>query len=73
MTQTTHMNQVALAAAGARPCAGATRRCATYAFLTDAPLEGNASVVMSMSWQHAQFSKDITTKRPARHLGGRPT
>lgn len=73
MTQTTHMNQVAHVAAGARPCAGATRGRAAYATLASNPLEGNASVVMSMSWQRDQFSKDITTKRPARHLGGRPT
>lgn len=66
MTQTMLANQVAHAAAGARPCAG-TRVRAAYA-----PL-GNASVGMSMSWQHVQFAEDITTKQPARHLGDHRT
>ncbi len=67
MKQTTLANQVAHVAAGARPCAG-TRVRAAYALL-----DGNASVGMSMSWQHAQFAEDITTKQPARHLGDHRT
>ena len=52
--------QQAAPAADARPCIGLGRG-----------YEWNASVAMTMS-SH-EFAKDITTKRPARHLGGQPT
>lgn len=54
--------QQAAAAARARLCAGSA----------DAAYQGNAMVVMSalsIDW----FAKHLTTKRPARHLGGLPT
>ena len=61
MSSMTHANQQAAVAAAARPCADLGRG---YSW--------NASVGMSMR-SHVEFVKDITTKRPARHLGGQPT
>lgn len=72
MTQTTLANQVAHVAAGARPCAG-TRVRAAAALLATYGANANGSAGMSMSWPCTQFAKDITTKHPARHLGGHRT
>ena len=72
MKQTTLANQVALAAAGARPCAG-TRARAAYALLDAHRSNANGEVGMSMSWPCTKFATDITTKHPARHLGGHRT
>lgn len=47
-------------AAGARPCG-----------VLGGGYQWNASVAMTAS--SFEFEKDITTKRPARHLGGQPT
>jgi hypothetical protein len=60
MKHLTLATQQAAAAAGARPCSMLGRGHVW-----------NASVGMAMS--SYEFTQDITTKRPARHLGGQPT
>jgi len=61
MSSMTHANQQAAVAAAARPCNGLGRG-----------YQWNVSVSMAMS-SHLEFTQDIATKRPARHLGGQPT
>ena len=61
MSSMTHATQQAVVAAAARPCADAARG---YLW--------NGAVGMTMG-SHIEFASDIATKRPARHLGDRPT
>ena len=66
MSSTTYANQQAVVAAAARPCNGLDRGRGT---------SWNASVAMAVG-SHLEFMECtpiITTKRPARHLGGQPT
>jgi len=55
--------QQAAAAARARLCTGSA----------DAAYQGNSMNVMSPAMSIDWFAKHLTTKRPARHLGGLPT
>ena len=61
MSSMTHATQQAVVAAAARPCTGLGRG-----------YQWNASVDMTVS-SHLEFGTAISTKRPARHLGGQPT
>ena len=54
--------QQAAVAAAARPCAGSA-----------AAYQGNSAVVTMWASTTDWFAKHLTTKRPARHLGGFPT
>ncbi len=68
MSSTTYAPQQAAVAAAARPCAAA---CAAPARAS--VRMWNAAVGMSAVASHLGFVQDITTKRPARHLGGQST
>ena len=52
------------------PVAARARLCTGSA---DAAYQGNTAVVMMSASSIDWFAKHLTTKRPARHLGGLPT